>query len=138
MSEFVISKEVALDELKKFVHKWVKKPVSDDKLEDTYPDILEAIMLGNLEINEDYVPTYKLVHPLLNSKDEVSKTHVNFKTRIKPTQKADLAKGIDLQKDVANYSLVIIAFIIGGTKAELDKYEPVDYDVISQVATLFM
>ena len=64
MKDVKISEENALAELKKFIHKWVKKPVSDDKLADEYSDILEAIMSGNLEINSEFVPTYTLVHPI--------------------------------------------------------------------------
>jgi len=133
-----ISEEIAIQELKSFIHKWVKKPVSDDKLAENYPDVLEAIMTGNLIIDEEKVPTYTLINPIENDKGEVSRAVVNFKTRIKPTTKASLADGLDLQKQVATYSLVIIAHIIGVTKMELDKFERDDYDVISQLATVFM
>jgi hypothetical protein len=77
-------------------------------------------------------------NPIKNDAGDVSKSFVEFKTRIKPTVKADLAGGINLQKDVAKYSLVVIAHIIGVTVRELDKFESEDYDVISQLATVFM
>jgi hypothetical protein len=138
MKEVKISEENALAELKKFIHKWVKKPVSDDKLADEYSDILEAIMSGNLEINSEFVPTYTLVHPIKNDSGEVSRSVVNFKTRVKPTVKADLASGLDLQKQTAKYSLILIAHVIGVTTAELDKFEREDYDVIQELSAVFM
>jgi len=139
MKKEVISEDIALQELKSFIAKWVKKPVSDDKLAEEYPDILEAIQSGNLVIDQETKePTFTLYHPILNDKNEVSKDVVNFKTRIKPTTKADLAEGLDLKKQVARYSLVVIAHIVGVTVKELDKFESEDYDVIQQLATVFM
>ena len=138
MKDVKISEENALAELKKFIHKWVKKPVSDDKLADDYSDILEAIMSGNLEINSEFVPTYTLVHPIKNDSGEVSRSVVNFKTRVKPNAKADLASGLDLQKQTAKYALILIAHVIGCTTAELDKFEREDYDVIQQLSAVFM
>jgi hypothetical protein len=135
----VISEENALQELSIFISKWVKRPPKDEELADTYPDILDALMSGHLVIDsETQVPVYNLVHPVLNDKGEVSKSVVNFKTRIKPNAKANLASGINLQKDAALYGLVVISHIIGCTRMELDKFENIDYDVISQLSTVFM
>lgn len=135
----VISEEIALHELSGFIKKWVKKPVSDDKLSEEYPDILEAIQSGNLVIDsETKEPTFTLYSPIKNDTGEVSKSVVTFKTRIKPTTKADLAEGLDLKRQVARYSLVVIAHIIGVTVKELDKFESEDYDVIQQLSTVFM
>lgn len=137
--EKVISEENALAELKVFIQKWVKKPVPDSNLADEYADILEAIERGNLVIDETTKePVFTLYSPILNDKGEVSKSVVNFKTRIKPTTKADLAEGLNLKTQVAKYSLVVIAHIIGCTVKELDKFESEDYDVIQQLSTVFM
>lgn len=139
MKKNVISEEIALDELKKFIHKWVKRPCKDEELADEYPDILEAIMLGNLKIDPTTLePVYTLVNPIKNDKGEVSMSQVTFKTRIKPNTKADLANGIDLKKQVAKYSLIVTAYIVGVTTRELDLFDREDYDVISQVAVVFM
>lgn len=138
-SKEVISEEVALNELKSFIHKWVKRPCKDDQLADEYSDILEAIKSGNLVIDSvTKVPVYTLLDPIKNEDGNISKTTVEFKTRIKPTTKASLAEGLDLKKQVAKYSLIIISHVIGCTVNELDRFEKEDYDVISQIATLFM
>lgn len=135
----VISEELALAELKSFIHKWVKKPVQDDKLADEYSDLLEAIMNGNLIIDsETKQPVYNLIYPIKNDAGNVSKSTIEFKTRIKPSTKADLADGLNLQKQQAKFSLRMIAYITGSTTAELDLYESEDYDVITQIAVVFM
>ena len=133
-----ISKENALEELKSFIHKWVKRPVSDDKLEETYPDILEAIMAGNLVLDSEKVPVFNLYYPIKNDQGEVSRSSVNFKTRVKPSVKADLASGLDLQKQTAKFALILVAHVVGMTVAELDKLEREDYDTISALSAVFM
>lgn len=135
----VISEEVALQELKLFIHKWVKRPCKDDQLAEEYTDILEAIKNGNLVIDSvTKEPIYTLVEPIKNDEGNISKSTVEFKTRIKPTTKANLAEGLDLKKQVARYSLVIISHVIGCTVNELDRFDKEDYDVISSIAMLFM
>jgi hypothetical protein len=137
MKKQVISEEIAVNEVLDFINYYSKKPIQIDDVKEKHEAIVEAVVSGNL-VFEDKKPIYTLVHPIKNDKGEVSRDKVEFKTRIKPTTKADLAKGIDLQKDVANYSLRIIAYIIGSTTKELDLFEPIDYDVISEISTLFM
>lgn len=135
----VISEDVAFEELKSFIHKWVKRPCKDEQLTDEYVDIFEAIKTGNLIIDsETKVPVYTLISPISNEQGGVSRSTVEFKTRIKPTAKASLAEGLDLKKQVARYSLVIIAHVIGCTVNELDRFDKEDYDVISSIAMLFM
>jgi hypothetical protein len=132
-----ISREIAVEEVLNFINYYSKKPIQIDEVKDKHETIVDAVVSGHL-IFEDNKPFYTLVHPIKNSNGDVTKDKVEFKTRIRPNTKADLAKGIDLQKDVANYSLRIIAHIIGTTTKELDLFEPIDYDVISEVSTLFM
>jgi len=135
----VISEEVAIQELKPFIHKWVKRPCKDDQLAEEYTDILEAIKNGNLVIDSvTKEPVYTLVEPIKNDEGNISRSTVEFKTRIKPTTKANLAEGLDLKKQVARYSLVIISHVIGCTVNELDRFDKEDYDVISSIAMLFM
>lgn len=137
-SKEVISEEVAVNEVLEFINRYSKKPIEIDTVKESHSAIVEAVQIGKLVFNENKVPTYTLQFPLISEGGGVHKDVIEFKTRIKPTTKADLAKGIDLAKDVANYSLRLIAFIIGCTVKELDLFEPEDYDVISEVAAVFM
>lgn len=132
-----VSKDVAIDELEVLINKFVKKPVSKDKLEETYPDILEAIMDGLLTFNEEGVPVFKLKEPIKNADGEVSVSEINFRTRIKPTTLADLASGLHPQNEVFKLQLRMVSYIIDQPVAMLDKFGRYDYDVINNVASVF-
>lgn len=133
----VLGKDVAINELESFINKYVKKPCAKEELEATYPDILDAIMDGYVTFDSELVPTLKLKDPIKNESGDVSVSEINFKTRIKPTALADLAKGLNPQKEVFMLQLRMTAYIVGQPVAMLDKFEKYDYDVISQIATVF-
>lgn len=137
MKKPVISKEVALKELEKFIDVFVKKPVSKDKLEKTYPDVLDAIMDGYLSFDKDMVPTYKLKDPVKLEDGSVFLSEIKFRTRIKPLTLRALAKGIDLQTDPMGLQLNMVAFITDQSMEMIDKYERYDCDAIQQIATVF-
>jgi hypothetical protein len=137
MKKKVISKEVALGELETFINKFVKKPAPKEEFEETYPDILEAIMDGFLSFKEDGIPLLKLKDPIKLEDGSILISEINFRTRIKPTTLADLAKGLHPQKEVFTLQLRMTAYIIDQTMSMLDKFERYDYDVINQVSTVF-
>lgn len=132
-----ISKEVALEDLGTFINKFVKKPVEHNELEETYPDILEGIMDGLVNFNSDGVPVYTLKFPIKAETGEVIYSEINFRTRIKPTTLADLAKGLHPQKEVFTLQLRMTSYIIDKSVIDLDKFERYDYDVINQIASVF-
>lgn len=134
----VLSREVAITEVRSFLKKFNRrKTFSDDKIEEDYPDLLEAVQLGLVVFGEDKNPTFTLETPIKNDEGEITLKEVTFRTRIKPSTKADLASGIDLRKDAAKYSLNVISYIVDQPRAMLDKFEPFDYDVIQQVSSVF-
>ena len=129
----VMSEEVALAEFHSFLSKWQKKPKPIDKLKEDYEDSIDALMDGRLVINAEKEPVYTLLVPVLDKKE------ITFKTRVKPNAKASLADGLDLQKQSAKFALRLIAHVAGvATVQELDKFDDADYDVISQLAAVFM
>ena len=134
----VINREVAIQEVRSFLEKFNRrKQYSDEKIEEDYPDVLEAVQLGLLVFDDNKIPSFTLETPVHNQDGEVVLKDVTFRTRIKPSTKADLASGIDLRKDAAKYSLNIISYIVDQPRAMLDKFEPFDYDVIQQVSSVF-
>lgn len=137
MKKAVISKEVALNDLESFINRFVKKPVAKEELEDTYPDVLDAIMDGYLSFDDSKLPTLKLKDPIKLEDGSIHISEIKFRTRIKPTTLADLAKGLHPQKEVFTLQLRMTAYIIDQPVAMLDKFERYDYDVINQVATVF-
>lgn len=133
----VISKEIALKEVETLINRFVKKPVAFDQIEETYPDVLDAIMDGYLSFDADGVPVLKLKYPIKSESGDVMISEINFKTRIKPTALANIGKGIDLQKDQLSLQLRMVAYIIEQPVVVLDKFERYDYDVISQISAVF-
>lgn len=133
----VVSKEIALKEVETLINKFVKKPVAFDEIEETYPDIIDAIMDGYLSFNKEGVPVLNLKLPIKNEAGDVSLSEINFKTRIKPTSLASIAKGIDLKTDQLSLQLRMVAHIIDQPIAMLDKFGRYDYDVINQICTVF-
>jgi hypothetical protein len=134
----VISEEVAVNEVLNFINFYSRKPIDFSIAKEKHELLVEAVMNGNLIFEDTKKPIYTLVNPIISESKEVLRSTVEFKTRIKPTTRADLAKGIDLQKDQANFSLKVISYIIGSTVKELDLFEPIDYDVISEISAVFM
>ena len=137
MKKAVISKEVALKELEQLINRFVKKPVSNDKLEETYPDILDAIMDGYLSFDGMGVPVLKLKDPIKLEDGSILHSEINFRTRIKPLTLANIAKGLNPQTEVFMLQLKMTSFIIDKDVEMLDNFSRYDWDVIQQLATVF-
>lgn len=137
MKKAVISKEVALKELEQLINRFVKKPVSNDKLEETYPDILDAIMDGYLSFDGTGVPVLKLKDPIKLEDGSVLHSEINFRTRIKPLTLANIAKGLNPQTEVFMLQLKMTSFIIDKDVEMLDNFSRYDWDVIQQVSSVF-
>lgn len=137
MKQVAVSKEVALDDLEKFVNRFVKRPEPKNKLEKIYPDVLDAIMDGYLSFDEEMNPKLKLKFPIKAESGTVVLEDITFKTRIKPTTLASLAKGLHPQEEVFQLQLNMTSYIIDQPVAMLDKFERYDYDVITQIASVF-
>lgn len=137
MKKELISEEVALNELEVFINEWSENPVAKDKLKESYPMMLEALMSGNL-VFENNLPLYKMVAPVKNDKGEVSISDITFKTRISPVNQANLGKGLNIQLDQLNYVLNCVCYIIGQPKEIVDHFRAKDYNTISEISTLFM
>jgi len=137
MKKAVISKEVALNDLEQFVNKFVKKPVAKEKLEETYPDVLDAIMDGYLSFDAGYLPTLKLKDPIKLEDGSILHSEINFRTRIKPLTLANIAKGLNPQTEVFMLQLKMTSFIIDKDLEMLDNFSRYDWDVIQQVSTVF-
>lgn len=137
MKEKAINEEVALNELESFINRFVKKPVTREEIKETYPDVLDAIMDGFLSFKEDGSPLLNLKNPIKNVNGEVSISEINFRTRIKPTTLADLAKGLNAQKELFTLQLRMVAYIIDQPTVMLDNFSRYDYDVLTQISTVF-
>ena len=134
----VLSKEQAIKEIQKFVQEHDSKKKEDYQIEDEYPHVVEAVTLGLLSFDKDLKPKFTLRNPILNEEKEIAVAEIEFRTRIKPQQLADIMKGLDIAKNQIEYTLRCLAYLTKQPKAMLDKFSKFDYKVIEQVSTVFL
>ena len=124
-------------ELEKFLKKWSKKLDPKLDLRDEYENTLDALMAGRLVLDSEMKPVYTLLNPI-NPDGEYAVKTIEFKTRLKPSTRADLADGLNIQKQAAKFSMRLISYIIGHPVAMLDNFSLEDYDLIAEVSAVFM
>lgn len=144
MKKNKISEDVALAELKGFLNKYKAKEIrrgqlKDDKIKEEYIDVLEAIQDGYMVFDEKHTPTYTLRHPLTTESGDkdLAVTEIKFKSRVKPTVKADLMDGLKVETQLGKFQIRYIGYIADLSRGEIDKLDPDDYDVIMQIASVF-
>lgn len=130
-----INKELAIEELHSYLSNYLDVQFEVEK---DYPKLLNAVMQGRLSFNEEKKPVYILIEPI-NQGTEFETKELILKNRVLPSVGADLAKGIDLQKESFKYGLVVTAHICGfASYKELDKLSKKDYQLIQELAPVFM
>lgn len=134
---YKIDETVAIADFREFYAKHNRKPIEDEKILEQYPDVIEAIKLGNLDLTGNQ-PIYNLVNPILNDNSNPEITSVSFKTRILPSEQRSISKGIDVAKDKLLFVHKCYAHIIGQPVQMLDKFYKEDYAVVEQVSALFI
>ena len=139
-----ISKEVAISELTKFLQKYKRKEfrkgeLTEDKIEDNFPDVIEAIQDGLVVFDDKHHPTLTLRFPIEteNKDKDLGIYEVSFRSRIKPSDKANIMDGLNLQTQQGKYVLKFMSYITGMSGNELDKLDPEDYDTINQISSVF-
>lgn len=139
-----ISEDVALVDITKFLKKFKAKEfrrgqLDDAKIREEYIDVLEAIEDGLITFNEENHPTYTLRNPIeVESKDKDKGTyHVNFKTRVKPSEKARIMDGLNVEKQAGTFAIKYICFVAQLSKSDVDMLSADDYDVINQICSVF-
>lgn len=139
-----ISSEVAFSEFKKFLEKYKSKEIrrgslTDEKIKEEFIDALEAVEDGLLTFDDKNNPNYKLRVPIeTESKNkELGTYEVGFRTRIRPTVKADLMDGLEVKKQAGKFALRYIAYITQLPIPDLDNMDPDDYDTINQICSVF-
>ena len=138
LSKNKVQKEVAILEMQKFVEKWDDVKKEDYEIEKDYPHVLQAIQEGFLVIGPDMKPQLKLKYPIKTDEGNIAWEDVNFRTRIRPNDLAEITKGLDIGKFQVEYTLRCFAYLTGESKGMLNKLEKFDWKVIEQLATVFL
>lgn len=146
MSKKVLATDVALEELTKFLKKHKAKEfrrgtIKIDKISEEYIDVLEALEYGNLTFDDKLNPKYTLIEPILPDDKDADASlgirEITFRSRIKPSVKADLMDGLDVQKQAGKFSMRYVSYIIQQPIAILDKLSNDDYDALNQICSVF-
>ncbi|MDT0647474.1 hypothetical protein RM545_12300 [Zunongwangia sp. F260] len=134
-----ITEEVALPELRDFLNRHiVGTPLQDEDIKEDHVPLLRATMEGLLTLSGEKIK-YKLAEPIMSEDGTtVILEEVDFKTRIRPNELANLSKGLNLSKDSFQYALKCTSFIISQPQGYLNKMGKFDYTVIQQLSAAFM
>ncbi|MEG9328556.1 hypothetical protein V6B16_11475 [Salinimicrobium catena] len=134
----ILTDEVAIPELRNFINPHlVGEQLEEAEVKENYPAVLRALKEGKLILSESK-PKLVLTEPVKNDAGEEVLTEVEFRTRIRPNELANLSKGLNLNKDSFQYALRCTAFIIDQPSGYLNKLGKFDYTVIQQLSAVFM
>ena len=133
-----VSKENSIIEVQNFIFKYDERKKEDWEVENDYPHLLDAVQEGLVVFDENSKPIQTLKTPIKNENDEVAVSEIEFRTRIKPNDLANIMKGVDISKNNVEYILRAQSYIIKQPKAMLDKFGKFDYKVIEQICSVFM
>ena len=113
--------------------------MTDEKIEEDYEDVIEAIEDGLLVFDEKQKPTYTLRNPLYANATDKSliKKEVSFRSRIKQADKNLVMDGLDIKKQMGTYTLKYISFITQLSLTEVKELETDDFDVLNQICSVF-
>lgn len=135
-----VSKEIAVGEFIKFlkVHKakeLKRGKIKEIEIPEEYPDAIEAIMDGRMVFDDKSHPTLKLKEPLKDEAETIAE--VSFRKRIKPSERANVMSGLNIEKDIGKFTLRYLAYLTQLSIADLDRMHGDDYDTINQLGSVF-
>lgn len=143
-AEQKVSTEVAVSDLTNFLQKHKSKEfrrgvMTQEKIEDDYVDVIEAIEDGLLSFDHNGNPIYQLRNPLYAGAEDKSlvKKEVTFRSRIKEADKSLLMDGLNMQKQIGTYTLKYISFITQLSMTEVKELETDDFEVLNQICSVF-
>ena len=139
-----IATDVAVNELKEFLKIHLKKEfrrglITDEKIQEDYPDVIEALEDGLLTFDDKMKPSYKLRYPLFEqaeNKDLVVK-QVTFRQRLKGADKSVLLNGLNPQKELGTYIIKTVSYITQLSITEVKELEKDDFETLNQLCSVF-
>ena len=138
MKDFKVAQEVAVNEVKEFIEYHLDEEITPEQVEKDYWDVVKAVMRANLNLSDKDAPVLTLLKPIKSESGQFDSDTVKFRTRITKSQLANLAKGMDLQKDGLTFANRMTAFFIHQDSVPmLDLYGKFDMKVIDQLVGLF-
>lgn len=143
-AEKLVSTDVAIEDLKNFLQKHKSKEfrrgvMTQEKIEEDYIDVIEAIEDGLLSFDSNGNPIYKLRSPLYEGLEDktLMVKEVTFRSRIKEADKSLLMDGLNMQKQVGTYTIKYISFMTQLSMTEVKELETDDFEVLNQICSVF-
>jgi len=141
--ESVVSTDVAIQEMKKFLYEHTFEDKAGKDIEEDYPQLIMAIERGLLVFDQDQEmkPTFSLLNPVGDSDGNPVLENIAFKTRMKASDSARLMKGLEVAKNQGEYANRCYSYFAGldrKSKAYLDKLCKFDQKVVEQISAVFL
>ena len=138
-----VETSVAIKEVTNFlkqhkVKEFRRKKMTEAKIKKDYEDVIEAVEDGLL-IFEKGVAIYDLRNPLCNAKGEevVKDKKVKFRARVRPSDKLNVLNGINIEQQHGDYVKSQLSLASQLELAYVEMLSSEDYDVITQIASVF-
>jgi len=137
-----VAREVAINDLRAFLKIHLPKQfkrgkLTDEKIEDDYINVIDAIEDGDLIFDDHKKPIYTLVSPIRNNEGDISISSINFRARIKGADKTVLMNGIDPNKQLGDYMIKVISYITQLESGLVKKLDKEDFEVLNQICSVF-
>ena len=133
----VISKDVAIKEVDRWLDYKRIKPRKRENLSDNIEAMVDAVMDGTLVLEKNYDWTHNLTFPLENDKGEVTVDKLSYKSRIMVRDINSRMKGIkagDGDARVIGY----VSALTGEPAGVLNTLDTEDQAIFLHIATFFL
>lgn len=130
-----VSKEVAVEDLNRFMESFRLDPIKKGKLDDCIEECIELIQYGMLCVTEENQLKFELIEPIVDSKGEAVQSSVVFgnkRVSVKDIQDQDDCK---TQREQMSF---MVGKLTGLNKGLIEKLSADDITYITSIARFFM
>lgn len=132
-----VSKEVAVKEIQDFVFQNESKKLEEWEVEKNFGNLLMAIIDGNVVFEKNH-PKMTLRESIKNDKGEVAVSEIEFRSRVKPSDLREIAKGLNVSEQSLTFVHKCYSYITGQPMPILDKMCKQDFKTIEQICQTFL
>jgi len=131
-----VTREQAISEIQHLIYDQNLEKVDVATVEKDYPQLIRAIVDGKMVLGDK--PSFELYKPILDDEGSVVKSTVEFKTRIKALDMANITKGIDMSKETYLAVVLMNCHLTGMAKGIYNNLSKIDEKVIQQLCGIFL
>lgn len=131
-----INKDLAIKEIQDLVFEHTFENKSVEEIEKDYPQLIKAVVDGKATLGQK--PTFELYKPITDDADNVVKSSVEFRTRIKPLDMASITKGLDMSKETYKGVILMNCHLSGLAMGLYNNLSKLDEKVVQQMCSIFL